>query len=311
LGNRRFRMIATNPEAHAQTAGDPDVPEMQKLFDADTKIAGTLRDPVWTSRFRINSRMIDNFRARRIFLGGDSAHIHSPAGGQGMNTGIQDMVNLSWKLALVYQERANPSLLDTYTEERVPIIKSLLSTTEGATDLANLASPIVHQLVTHIAPFLLDFAQVRAQGARTLSQVGLNYRSSRLSKTESAPGQLRAGDRVPDIMVVASGKSSKAVPLYSVLDPSYLTLLWTGASAEPSSGAWPSLVRAVNVSSADDVESKQAFAESFGSQAGLFVVRPDAYLGFVGDANDLSKLRSWLEDSFLTACESGASVPAA
>jgi len=76
---------------------------MQKLYNDEARIPAVLRDPLWTSRFHINSRMIDTFRARRIFFGGDSAHIHSPAGGQGMNTGIQDMINLGWKLALAYQ----------------------------------------------------------------------------------------------------------------------------------------------------------------------------------------------------------------
>jgi 2-polyprenyl-6-methoxyphenol hydroxylase-like FAD-dependent oxidoreductase len=308
MGNRRFRVIATDPEHHVQNAGEPDLNEMQKLYDAGSYIPATLRDPVWTSRFRINSRMLDTFRAGRIFFGGDSAHIHSPAGGQGMNTGIQDMINIGWKMALVYRGQASAGLLDTYSEERVPVIRSLVAGTEKATDAANSTNPVVHQLVTHVAPFLLDFHKVQEIGARTLSQVEINYRSSRLSETKSAPGGLHAGDRVPDLNVVVDGSGASPVALYTLLDPSAFTLLITGDTrGQAPSAGWPPFMKIVRVREAEGKENEQAFRGSFGAATGLFAVRPDAYLGFAAGINHAAELNRWFDGHILANQPSSAS----
>jgi 2-polyprenyl-6-methoxyphenol hydroxylase-like FAD-dependent oxidoreductase len=93
------------------------------------------RDMSWSSWFRINSRMVSRLKVGRLLLGGDAAHIHSPAGAQGMNTGIQDMINLAWKLALVLNGQAPPQLLDTYEQERLPVMRDELTKTERLTDV--------------------------------------------------------------------------------------------------------------------------------------------------------------------------------
>jgi 2-polyprenyl-6-methoxyphenol hydroxylase-like FAD-dependent oxidoreductase len=299
LGKRRFRMIATNPQQHSEDTSDPGLAELQKLYDAETHISATLRDPVWTSRFRINSRMLNTFRARRIFFGGDSAHIHSPAGGQGMNTGIQDMINLGWKLALVYQGQAKPELLETYTEERVPIIKRLVGTTEKATDAVNQMSPIVRSVMTHFAPFVLDLERVQENGARVLSQVNLDYRSSSLSETRDAAGDLHAGDRVPDMNIVCDEPGAAAVPMYSRLDPSSFTLLITNeSSAKLPRKEWPSFVKILPVRAAGDPRNKDGFVKIFGTAGGLFVIRPDAYVGFAGRIERHIELSKWFDRHF-------------
>jgi len=146
---------------------------------------------------------------------------------------------------------------------------------------------------------LLDLNILRDRGARTLSELNLNYRSSRLSKTKFAAGKLRAGDRVPDITVACDAPTSAAVPIYTILDPSRFTLLDTAHTpAGVSDSGWPSFVRVVRVRAAEDTQNKQAFVESFGSEGGIFGVRPDAYLGFTGHIDDEAQLRKWFDEHF-------------
>ena len=181
MGNRRFRIIATERQAVAMDAPPPDVHHMESLLAEGAHLPVKFRDMVWSSRFHINSRALKQLRHRSVFFGGDSAHIHSPAGGQGMNTGIQDMVNLGWKLAMVYHGYAKSELLDTYNEERLPIIKQLLATTEKATDFFNSESPYVHALIEHAFPIALSFEPIRRKSASIVSELGGNYRSSSLN----------------------------------------------------------------------------------------------------------------------------------
>ena len=124
MGGRRFRFMATDPDGLTGDADEPTLADIQVLYDRTVGIPAQLYDLNWSSRFRINSRHMDRLRQSRVFFGGDAAHVHSPAGGQGMNAGIQDMVNLSWKLAMVLHGSAKPELLDTYESDRLPVIRS-------------------------------------------------------------------------------------------------------------------------------------------------------------------------------------------
>src|SRR5262249_29810481 len=113
LGDRHFRIIAGVPPDKMQ--GDaPAMADLQAIYDERSPVSARFSDLRWASWFRINSRMVPHLRMGRVLLGGDAAHIHSPAAGQGMNTGIQDMINLAWKLALVIGGQGAPALLDTY-----------------------------------------------------------------------------------------------------------------------------------------------------------------------------------------------------
>lgn len=147
-----------------------------------------LTEVLWHSLFRANIRMAEHFRAGRVFLVGDAAHVHSPAGGQGLNTSVQDAYNLGWKLAAVVAG-APAGLLDTYEEERLPVAAAVLGISTklhdkgvaGAADAHRRDDPALHQL-------------------------GLGYRASSLSREERAePGAVRAGDRAPD----APGKGER------------------------------------------------------------------------------------------------------
>src|SRR5205085_10326528 len=153
----------------------------------------------WFSTYRVHHRVADRFRKGRTFLLGDAAHIHSPVGGQGMNTCIGDAVNLAWKLAAVLNGGARDALLATYEPERIGFARRLVATTDRAFTLVTkqgvLARWVRTRLVPLIAPLLFRLAAVRRFLFHTVSQIGVNYRSSPLSV--GAAGAVRGGDRLP------------------------------------------------------------------------------------------------------------------
>jgi hypothetical protein len=141
----------------------------------------------------------EHFRKGRAFLLGDAAHIHSPAGGQGMNTGIGDAINLAWKLAAVAGGRAPDNLLDSYEAERIGFARRLVATTDRVFSFATADGRIADILRTRVAPLLIPmaaaFEPVREFLFRTVSQTMLNYRNGPLSR--GAAGHVRGGDRLP------------------------------------------------------------------------------------------------------------------
>ncbi len=159
----------------------------------------------WFSTYRVHHRVADRFQEGRAFLLGDAAHIHSPVGGQGMNTGIGDAVNLAWKIADVVHGRADSSLLDSYEPERIAFARHLVATTDqaftGATSDGAIARHVRLNIVPTLAPAVFAFGPTRRLMFRTISQIAIQYRSSRLS--EGRAGDVHGGDRLP--WVPASG----------------------------------------------------------------------------------------------------------
>ncbi|WP_158615320.1 FAD-dependent monooxygenase [Acidipila sp. EB88] len=287
MGNRRFRVIATEKEAVDKDAPDPDLDYMHAMWSAGTHIPVAFRNMVWSSRFRINSRAMHQLRYRSVFFGGDSAHIHSPAGGQGMNTGIQDMMNLGWKLALVYRGLAKESLLDTYNEERMPIIRHLVEATERATDLFNSDNPVVHSLITHALPLALSFPGIQQKGATIVSQLGGNYQKSSLSENLRCEGTLQAGDRFPDVVL----NEETGTRVLDLLDPSAFTAFCFGGGLEAVKHELTKLTLPIvehTLPVASDV------VRGLLGNSAVAVVRPDGYLLCTGHPSEiLNQLRAW------------------
>jgi hypothetical protein len=153
----------------------------------------------WFSTYHVHHRVTDRFRKGRAFVLGDAAHIHSPAGGQGMNTGIGDAINLAWKLAWVVGGRAPDKLLDSYEAERIGFARRLVASTDRAFGIATAEGPVAGFIRTRLAPMvassLLSLENVREYMFRTVSQITLNYRGSPLAVGEV--GEVKAGDRLP------------------------------------------------------------------------------------------------------------------
>jgi 2-polyprenyl-6-methoxyphenol hydroxylase-like FAD-dependent oxidoreductase len=161
----------------------------------------------WFSTYRVYHRVADHFGIGRAFILGDAAHIHSPVGGQGMNTGIGDAVNLAWKLSAVLHGRADASLLDSYEPERIGFARRLVATTDrgftGVTSHGAIARLIRLHIVPRLIPPLFKLARVRRFMFRTISQTAVNYRGSSLS--EGRVGDIHGGDRLPWVESEATG----------------------------------------------------------------------------------------------------------
>ncbi|HEV7321460.1 MAG TPA: FAD-dependent monooxygenase [Ensifer sp.] len=156
----------------------------------------------WFSTYRVHHRVADRFRQGNVFLLGDAAHVHSPVGGQGMNTGIGDAINLAWKLAAVLRGQAPDRLLDSYEEERIAFARQLVATTDRLFTFVTAGGRLVDLVRIYIAPALAGvayrFARIREFLFRILSQTQLNYRDGRLSR--GVAGSVQGGDRLPWVM---------------------------------------------------------------------------------------------------------------
>lgn len=169
----------------------------------------------WFSTYRVHHRVTDHFRRGRVFLLGDAAHVHSPVGGQGMNTGLGDAINLAWKLAAVLKGQAPDSLLDTYETERRAFARTLVGTTDRLFGVVTAEGRIANLVRTRIAPSLMGaayrLAAVRKRLFRLVSQTALAYHDSPLS--QGVAGHVRGGDRLP---WVATGGTDNHAPLTAI-----------------------------------------------------------------------------------------------
>ncbi|HEX8793841.1 MAG TPA: FAD-dependent monooxygenase [Polyangiaceae bacterium] len=295
LGDRRFRIIAGVPPSRVRKDAEPAIEDLQAIYDERSPTPARFSDLRWASWFVINSRMVPHLRVGRLLLGGDAAHIHSPAAGQGMNTGIQDMINLAWKLAFVMEGKAPESLLDTYERERLPVARNVLSKTEKITDVMSSRRPLVRGLFRHLAPRIGAARPVQRIIPIGVSQIAVSYRGSPLAAHSGRPGRLHAGDRVPDLSVrirVAHAGGWRDASLFEVLDPRRFTLLVVHSGVSDAGGLdwcravepWP-VIRVVGIAPPEDDAGRDRFHATLGRSRGVFLVRPDGYVGFAGGKN--------------------------
>jgi 2-polyprenyl-6-methoxyphenol hydroxylase-like FAD-dependent oxidoreductase len=306
MGGRRFRLMADNPLSDPSRGTGPSLQELQQIYDQRSHIPATIRDMSWSSWFRINSRMVNRLQVGRVFLGGDSAHIHSPAGAQGMNTGMQDMVNLCWKLAMVMKGQAKPELLETYSKERIPVIQNVLKKTEAVNDAIASESRMFRSLFNHVAPWLVGLENIEQNASEHMSQLALNYRESPLAVPGGHSGELRAGDRLPDLPVILlhSEGSSETQPrpatIFSLLSPSFFTLLYcnipdpakTHSEVQSAIGPWHHMTRGHLIAAS---ASHDGFEKYFGASPSIVLVRPDGYVAFTGSDKSSARLAKFCD----------------
>ncbi len=196
-GEGRARLIGTVRDERAEHAENLAFGDVGERAIEHLKV--NVEKVNWFSTYRVHHRVTEHFRKGRAFLLGDAAHIHSPAGGQGMNTGIGDAINLAWKLAAVLGGRAPDTLLDSYEAERIGFARRLVATTDRVFNFATAEGRIADFLRTRVAPVLIprlvQFGWAREFLFRTVSQIMINYRQSPLS--QGSAGQVRGGDRLP------------------------------------------------------------------------------------------------------------------
>jgi 2-polyprenyl-6-methoxyphenol hydroxylase-like FAD-dependent oxidoreductase len=183
----------------------------------------------WMTPFRVNDLQAKHYRAGSVFLAGDASHIHSPVGGQGMNTGIQDVAKLAWKLAAVARG-ADEALLNSYEEERVAVGKALLRFTERGLKLAATPNRMFEALRDTLLPAVAKLQPVQKSMLGFFSETAIEYRSSSIVADHGGDGDLRAGDRLPDL-AQSSGNGAMTL-LHDWTDPSHLALVLAPAMSE-------------------------------------------------------------------------------
>ncbi|HTI78008.1 MAG TPA: FAD-dependent monooxygenase [Mycobacterium sp.] len=316
-GENRYRIFGNfppGPEGPTAEYSEPTHEEFQAMVDERVPFPATVVKEYWVTRYRVHSRTVPRYREGRVFLVGDAAHVHSPAGAQGMNTGIQDAYNLGWKLALVEHGLADASLLDSYEAERHPVGVALLKTTDRLFSVFGGQNPVARLARGRVAPVLasrlLTRSWVRRRFIGLLAQLRIHYPDSPLS-AEDGSGWRNApapGDRAREADVTIDGGQGR---LYDVFRGTHHTvLLFTGLDddarpavelcriAEQLEQAHPGMVTARVVSAERYADHPAALGDptrsahrQYGvSAASAFVIRPDKYIGYRGRPVDVDRL---------------------
>lgn len=269
----------------------PTLELFQKIMKKRTGMDIKLHDPTWLSYFKVNIRMVERSIIGRVFIAGDAAHVHSPTGGQGMNTGIQDAYNLGWKLGMVLQG-TNARLLETYQEERLPVAANVLQLTTKMLDRFQSSE----RSMPGSSP---------ADNERF--QLSLNYRDSSLSKqANSLPLPLLAGDRAPDAPL--RDRKGKQIRLFDLFRGPHFSMLYTGDIANDELAELKDKYQEIklfcintskhagrqDIDCFNDVDGY--FSSAYGEQQNnIYLVRPDGYIGFIGDTTRVQELMEYMD----------------
>jgi hypothetical protein len=255
----------------------------------------------WFSTYRIHHRRAMHFRDHRCFLLGDAAHVHSPVGAQGMNTGLQDAYNLAWKLALVVKNQAKPALLDSYEEERIPVAQALLNGTDRAFRLVVtdnwFAGLLRTKILARLASFAANRKAVQRMAFRTVSQTGIHYPKSFLSKCmdDLPKGAPQAGDRFPWLRVRLTA-GGPVEDLFQKLSDTTFNLILIGQPPPSESGLdLGGLLQIHSIPS--DPANEQELTRAQIPRPSFYLVRPDGYVGLCGTRLKAGNLTTYFADS--------------
>jgi 2-polyprenyl-6-methoxyphenol hydroxylase-like FAD-dependent oxidoreductase len=290
-------MFPLQGEGHARLVGtvrDDALTQQDSLSwnDVSQRVINWMRINVerinWFSTYRVHHRVAGHFRKGRAFLLGDAAHVHSPVGGQGMNTGIGDAVNLAWKLAAVLRGQAQASLLDSYEPERIAFARRLVATTDraftGVTSSGAIARLMRLNIVPLVLPLLFKYAPLRRLMFRTVSQTSIHYRESSLS--QGCAGKVHGGDRLPWVKLDRDGLEDNFTPLVSL---DWQVHVYGVASSE------------LQVVCANRNVPLHVFPSSRNvTQAGLrrnaaYLIRPDGYVALAEREGNADAIASYLD----------------
>jgi 2-polyprenyl-6-methoxyphenol hydroxylase-like FAD-dependent oxidoreductase len=293
VGEERYRIVGTFPEEYSKDEGDVLYEEIEERIKKDAELKLDVTDVNWFSTYKVHTRHVDKFSVGRCFLAGDSAHIHSPAGAQGMNTGIQDGYNLAWKLAWVLSGNSSGELLATYNEERLPNAEQLTKTTDRFFGYVADPEPVLAFTRLHIFPYIAQFLfsldVVKRFLFPRISQIKINYEDYTLSK-QVGNFKVSAGDRMPWFMI--DGRSvydDLREPLFHLVIfhdgkdeipplPGDLMLAWKGKIDSHFYSLFPHV------------------SELFGTDKSFFMIlRPDNYIGLISDDFSPEVVKKYLD----------------
>jgi 2-polyprenyl-6-methoxyphenol hydroxylase-like FAD-dependent oxidoreductase len=314
----RYRVSMLAPPTAAPRHGDehgiqaelqgPQLAEIQAVADDLLPAGALVSDLRWSSLFRISMRLASRYRGGRVFIAGDAAHIHPPTGGQGMNTGIQDAYNLSWKLALVLQGAAPEELLDSYEAERRPVGAEVVARTRAASEAYGREQP-------ERSDRLVD------------TQIRISYRGSPWVGEDGAglPGSApAAGDRAPDAGGLRRRGVGFPMRLFDILrGPEHVLVVYCrdrprfdgllGLVQPPRPAERLRVVAVVAPGIAADEppgaalyhDAEGAFAAAYGGEEASFLVRPDGHIGWRGRSSSEPGLSAYLDRTLASVRTTG------
>jgi 2-polyprenyl-6-methoxyphenol hydroxylase-like FAD-dependent oxidoreductase len=272
LSETRFRVIA---DLGPSTGGSPVTPtldEVQAIIDRRGPGGMKAVDPIWLSGFRINERKVKNYRSGRVFVAGDAAHVHSPAGGQGMNTGMQDAFNLAWKLALVCRGEAAEGLLDSYSIERSAVGDQVLKAAGRLTMIATMRNHAAEAVRNLFGRLLFGLSPVRKAMVDNMSEISIGYDHSPLNGASLHNARYAPGRRLAPL--------ADQLPPGSGNKPRFAVFAANGSDIQSLVGGFADLVDPVIRPPVD---------------ANLIVLaRPDGYVSCVAGSSDVGSIGRYL-----------------
>jgi 2-polyprenyl-6-methoxyphenol hydroxylase-like FAD-dependent oxidoreductase len=291
-GENNYRVLGTLSKAN-------EAKENLEFADLEAGVQSAMGVPLtfeklnWFSTYRLHHRCVDHFSVGRCFLAGDAAHIHSPAGGQGMNTGLQDAYNLAWKLAMVLGGHSSVRLLETYHNERYPFAKWLLKFTDRGFSMISSRNLLIGWFRIFLGPLLLG-RFMRSEGRRkkmfeTISQIWYAYGSSSLSETHSSQKlKFKAGDRFPYVLTQIDGQKKSC---YHLLREAKFHLVIIGNQVKGDVHLVPERLKSLIALVYLPISNAW---ESLGVDRKLHIlVRPDNYIGILADELDGNVLEQY------------------
>jgi 2-polyprenyl-6-methoxyphenol hydroxylase-like FAD-dependent oxidoreductase len=299
VGEHRWRVIADLGEQTFES--DPTLADVQRVLDERTATGWKATTAHWLSRFGVNERQVTQYRHGRVFLVGDAAHVHSPAGGQGMNTGIQDALNMAWKLALVMRGGAADSLLDTYQSERHPIGEHVVEGSARLLKAASVSNKLAQAARNTIVHLAMGVPAIRHRFRDALAEDDLHYRHGHLIDG-SGTKRLCSGDILPNTLVEVDGELAS---VYSLLRGSSATVLVVGASTPHGiperfgldDAGLPIEVRRIGVGG-DAVDSQGTTSRLLGGDGSIVLVRPDAVVATM--THSVEAISAWITDRLIS-----------
>jgi len=301
-----YRIVGQLP-AELDQREDLQIEEALPYLDAITGQTIGVEQTNWFTTYRLHHRMADNFRQNRCFLIGDAAHIHSPVGGQGMNTGLQDAYNLAWKLVGVVNNQLREKVLDSYAAERMPVAKDLLNTTDRIFKLILSRNWFVGLFKKWALPVILKNVwgkpELREVFFKRISQTGINYRESQINLHLSHNSPVKAGDRLPYLRVFDE-KKQQETDLHEWCSKPGFTMITLGKLQEIdlfTLAKWitQNYTGTLNFFYLPPSARNQQVFDAFGikeKQKKAIIVRPDMYIGFINDVVDIDMMDNYLQN---------------
>lgn len=303
LGGKRYRLVLSVPESQLTY----DLEELKSLFHQRTTDKAILSHPIWITPFSIHHRQVTQYQHHNIFFCGDAAHIHSPLGAQGMNTGMQDVYNLVWKLALVHKGYAHQDLLASYQEERFPIGQQVLRKTDVMTKMVLIKNPWLATLRNQSMRLFMLIPCLRKKILRGMAQLNIAYRSV-IIKQLGKKTRFKVGTYIP-LIYLKNSKTQTMMPLAAICQGTQHHLLLFITATEQAENilnyfsCFPMIqIHFIYLEGKPCLhqnvwtwEDKNALNKEFRISLGTaLLVRPDKYIGLIQSPFNREKLKQAL-----------------